>query len=112
MGDAEYPRSDSKSAIAAIIVVALIGAGVLFMAARAAPDECEKWNSELGNAALNVGYGRDAVADFEDHPAAADIRASLRETESEMRTLLAEKPDEDCEMDDEVEEEVGRVTDL
>jgi hypothetical protein len=111
MGDPGYLRNNSKSAVAAIIVVALIMAGVILMAARAAPTPCEKWNGELINVAMNVGHSRDAVAAFEDHPGTFQIRGSLAESESEMRTLLAEPPD-DCEMDDAVEKEVRKVTDL
>ena len=110
MGVAENARSNPKSAVAAIIVVALIGAGAIFMAADAAPDECEKWNYDLYNAAVNIRHGRDTVADSEDHPAIAHMRQSLWDTESDLRTLLAEPPD-DCVMDDKVEEEVRRVDD-
>lgn len=110
MEETERPRSNLIPAAAAIIVVALITAGVIFLAARAAPDECEKWNTDLRSAALNVGYARDALANLDAHQVV--IRAEVQEAESEMRTLLAAKPDEDCEIDDEVEAEVRRVTDL
>lgn len=95
---AHAPNRANTPVVAAIIVVALIMAGAIFLATRPA-DECEKWNGELGQAGMGVVYTRDAISNLDAHR--VTLRAELREAQSEMRTVLAEKPNEDCEIDDE-----------
>lgn len=82
--------------VVAILVAALLAAGLIVFATQQ-PDECEEWNDDVRVVVRRVVSIRGSA------PGTVSIE-EIQDVQSDMRAVLAQKPNEDCELDEDTED--------